>query len=66
MPSIICNSLKESGSVYIYKIGADGLSCGQDNEGKIEKQHVESVIKFKPCKNGSERFCIKLKLTLFD
>ncbi len=66
MPSIICNSLQENGEIYTYKIGENGNTCGQDMDGKIEKKHVESVTKFKPCKNGSERFCIKLKMSLFD
>ncbi len=66
MPSIICNSLVEKDSYYTYKIGAEGETCKVDIERKIEKSHVESVTKFRPCKNGNDRYCIKIKLSLFD
>ncbi|MCR9252760.1 MAG: hypothetical protein NXI20_20225 [bacterium] len=66
MPSIICNSLEDKDTYYTYKIGSNGETCRDDMNGKIEKSHVESVTKFRPCKNGNDRFCIKIKLTLFD
>ena len=66
MPSIICNNVQDEGNTYTYQIGPEGETCRKDVIGTIRKEHVESVIRFRPCKNGSPRYCIKLKLSMFD